>query len=108
MANSLSIATNTGGMRSNRSAMRSSRAVHKAVDRMSSGLRVRCASDDSAAVATSESLRAHRRGAQQAMRNANDGISILNTTEGSYQSVTDSLVRMRELAVQASSRRESP
>jgi flagellin len=103
MANSLSIVTNSGAMRSNSSVMRSSRAVQKSVARMSSGLRVRSASDDAAALATSENLRAQRRGAQQAMRNANDGISILNTTEATFQSVTEGLIRMRELAVQASS-----
>ena len=103
MANSLSIVTNTGAMRSNRSVMKSARAVHQAVDRMSSGLRVRSASDDAAALSTAENMRAQRKGIQQAIRNANDGVSILNTTEATYQSVSDTLVRMRELSVQAAS-----
>lgn len=101
MANSLSIVTNSGAMRSNRSVMKSARAVHQSVDRMSSGLRVRSASDDAAALSTAENMRAQRKGIQQAMRNANDGISILNTAEATYQSVSDTLVRMRELSVQA-------
>ncbi len=70
---------------------------------MSSGLRVRSASDDAAALSTAENMRAQRKGIQQAIRNANDGVSILNTTEATYQSVSDTLVRMRELAVQAAS-----
>jgi flagellin len=68
---------------------------------MSSGLRVRSASDDAAALSTAENMRAQRKGIQQAIRNANDGVSILNTTEATYQSVSDTLVRMRELSVQA-------
>ena len=103
MANSLSIVTNTGAMRSNRSVMKSARAVHQSVDRMSSGLRVRSASDDAAALSTAENMRAQRKGIQQAIRNSNDGISILNTTEATYQSVSDTLVRMCELSVQAAS-----
>jgi len=103
MATSLSIVTNSGAMRSNRSVMRSSKAVNQAVDRMSSGLRVRSASDDAAALSTAENMRAQRKGIQQAIRNANDGVSILNTTEATYQSVSDTLVRMRELSVQAAS-----
>jgi len=103
MATSLSIVTNSSAMRSNRSVMKSSQAVNKAVDRMSSGLRVRSASDDAAALSTAENMRAQRKGIQQAIRNANDGVSILNTTEATYQSVSDTLVRMRELSVQAAS-----
>ena len=103
MATSLSIVTNSGAMRSNRAVHNSSRAVHEAVNRMSSGLRVQSASDDAAALSTAENMRAQRRGIQQAIRNANDGVSILNTTEATYQSVSDTLVRMRELSVQAAS-----
>jgi flagellin len=103
MANSLSIVTNTGAMRSNRSVMKSAKSVHQSISRMSSGLRVRSASDDAAALSTAENMRAQRKGLQQAMRNANDGISILNTTEATYQGVSDTLIRMRELSVQAAS-----
>ena len=103
MATSLSIVTNSGAMRSNRAVHNSSRAVHQAVNRMSSGLRVQSASDDAAALSTAENMRAQRKGIQQAIRNANDGVSILNTTEATYQSVSDTLVRMRELSVQAAS-----
>ena len=103
MATSLSIVTNSGAMRSNRAVHNSSRAVHQAVNRMSSGLRVQSASDDAAALSTAENMRAQRKGIQQAIRNANDGVSILNTTEATYQSVSDTLVRMRELSIQAAS-----
>jgi len=73
----------------------------RAIGRLSSGLRVQGAADDAAGLAVSENMRAQLRGYQQANRNANDGISILNTAEAAYQSISDTLVRMRELAVEA-------
>jgi flagellin len=102
-AQGLSIVTNRGAMRSNNALSHTARAVHKSVNRLSSGLRVQSASDDSAALSQTENLRAQRLGAQQAIRNANDGVSILNTAEATYQSTSDTLSRMRELAVQAAS-----
>jgi flagellin len=99
----LSLLTNRGATTSNRALTRISRDLHGSVNRLSSGLRVQSASDDSAALSQTENLRAQRLGAQQAMRNANDGLNILNTAEATYQSVSDTLSRMRELAVQAAS-----
>jgi flagellin len=99
----LSLLTNRGATTSNRALTRISRDLHDSVSRLSSGLRVQSASEDSAALSQTENLRAQRLGAQQAMRNANDGLNILNTAEATYQSVSDTLSRMRELAVQAAS-----
>jgi len=77
--------------------------MNQAIGRLSSGLRVQSAADDAAGLAVSENMRAQLKGFEQAMRNANDGISILQTAESAYQSISDTLIRMRELAVEAAS-----
>ncbi|HEB53893.1 MAG TPA: flagellin, partial [bacterium] len=69
--------------------------------RLSSGLRISTAADDAAGLAISERLRARIRSLDQARRNATDGISLLRVTEGALGSVSDMLVRMRELAINA-------
>jgi flagellin len=71
------------------------------MQRLSSGLRVNSAKDDAAGLAISERMNAQVRGLTVAARNANDGISLSQTAEGALSKVTDSLQRMRELAVQA-------
>lgn len=68
---------------------------------MSSGLRINSAKDDAAGLAISDRMTAQIRGLNQAIRNANDGISLSQTAEGALQESTDILQRMRELAVQA-------
>jgi flagellin len=70
--------------------------------RLSSGLRIAAASDDAAGLGISERMRAQIRSLQQAGRNASDGISLVQTAEGSLGEVNSNLVRMRELAIQAS------
>ena len=70
---------------------------------MSSGYRINRASDDAAGLAISENLRAQIRGMKQANRNANDGISLAQVAEGGLNEVSNMLIRMRELAIQASS-----
>jgi flagellin len=70
--------------------------------RLSSGLRIATASDDAAGLGISERMRAQIRSLQQAGRNANDGISLTQTAEGALGEVSGNLVRMRELAIQAS------
>jgi len=75
--------------------------MQKSIGRLSSGLRVSSAADDAAGLAVSENMRAQLRGYQQGQRNANDGISIVQTAEAAYQSISDTLIRMRELAVEA-------
>lgn len=74
----------------------------KSFQRLSTGLRIASASDDAAGLAISERLRARTRSLEQASRNANDGISLVQTAEGALDETSNILNRMRELAVQAS------
>lgn len=76
--------------------------LSKSVEKLSSGLRINRAADDAAGLAISEKMRAQIRGTQQASTNAQDGISMIQTTEGALTEVHDILQRTRELAVQAS------
>lgn len=71
------------------------------LERLSSGLRINRGADDAAGLAISEGLRADVRSLQQALRNANDGISLLNTAEGALSEQGTILIRMRELSAQA-------
>ncbi len=73
----------------------------QAMERLSSGLRINTAADDAAGLAISERMTAQVRGMNQATRNAQDGISLIQTAEGAMGTITDILQRMRELAVQA-------
>jgi flagellin len=75
--------------------------MQQSIGRLSSGLRVTSAADNAAGMAISENMRAQQGGFRQAQRNANDGVSVLQTAESGYQSISDLLVRMRELAVQS-------
>ena len=97
----LAIMTNAGALRSQSNLAATSRALNKTLVRLSSGLRVQSAADDAAGLAVTENMRGQLRGFQQAARNGNDGISILQTAESAYQSISDTLIRMRELAVEA-------
>ncbi len=76
-------------------------ALAKSIERLSSGLRINTAKDDAAGLAVRELLRADIAVLQQGARNAQDGISLLQTTEGSMQTIDDLLVRMKQLAMQA-------
>lgn len=75
--------------------------VATALQRLSSGLRINSAKDDAAGLAISERFTAQIRGLNQAVRNANDGISLAQTGEGALAEVTNNLQRIRELAVQS-------
>ncbi len=77
-------------------------AVTQALSRLSSGLRINRAADDAADLGISVRMRAQIRSQQQAFRNTQDGISLIRTAEGALQEAADILLRMRELAVQAS------
>jgi flagellin len=77
--------------------------VAKSIERLSSGLRVVRASDDAAGLAISDTLRAQIRSISQAIRNANDGISVVQIADGAAETITNILNRMRELAVQSAS-----
>ena len=100
-SSALAIMTNAGSLRAQSNLVKTNMAMQKSIGRLSSGLRVESAADDAAGVAVAENMRAQLRGFQQANRNANDGVSIMNTAEAAYQSISDTLVRMRELAVEA-------
>jgi flagellin len=77
------------------------RSMDKAMQQLSTGKRINSAADDAAGLAISNKMTAQIRGLNQAVRNANDGISMLQTAEGATQEITNMLQRMRELAVQA-------
>ncbi len=76
--------------------------LNKSISRLSSGYKIVTAQDDPAGLAVSERLRAQVRGIKQAEKNANDGISFLQVAEGALAEVSNVLIRMRELSVQAS------
>lgn len=75
--------------------------LSKSMERLSSGLRINGAADDAAGLAISTRMTSQVKGMEQAFRNAQDGVSLIQTTEGAMGTVTDMLQRMRELAVQA-------
>jgi flagellin len=77
------------------------RSLDKAMQQLSTGKRINTAADDAAGLAIGNKMTAQIRGLNQAVRNANDGISMLQTAEGATQEITNMLQRMRELAVQA-------
>lgn len=76
--------------------------VDKGMEKLSSGLRINRAGDDASGLAVSEKMRSQIRGLQRASKNAEDGISFIQTTEGYLQESQDIIQRLRELAVQAS------
>lgn len=78
-------------------------ASSKSIEKLSSGFRINRAGDDAAGLSISEKMRGQIRGLNQASRNAQDGISLIQTAEGALNETHDILQRMRELAVQASS-----
>jgi flagellin len=77
--------------------------LDRSLERLSSGLRINHAGDDAAGLAVSEILRAQVRSLNQAERNAQDGVSVVQIAEGALQEISNIIIRMRELAVQASS-----
>ena len=99
----LVINTNVASINGQRNLSNSSKSLSKALERLSSGLRINRAGDDAAGLAISENLRSQVRGLTQAVRNANDGISLVQTAEGAIDTYTQICQRIRELAIQASS-----
>ncbi len=83
-------------------------AVDKDMEKLSSGLRINRAGDDASGLAVSEKMKAQIRGLQRAEKNAEDGISFIQTTEGYLQETEDILQRIRELAIQSSNGIYSP
>ncbi|CAN2043334.1 flagellin [Candidatus Magnetomoraceae bacterium gMMP-13] len=97
----LVINTNVQSLNARRNLGISQRMMNKALERLSSGLRINSARDDAAGLAISDRMYAQIRGLNQAVRNANDGISLAQTAEGALQESTNILQRMREIAVQS-------
>jgi len=96
------INTNLMSLNVQRNLFQSSSSLSTSIERLSTGLRINSAKDDAAGLAITERMTAQINGKQQAMRNANDGISLAQTAEGALDEVTNNLQRVRELAVQAS------
>jgi flagellin len=95
------INTNVQSMNAQRNLMTSQNSLSTSMQRLSSGLRVNSAKDDAAGLAISERMNAQVKGLNVAARNANDGISLAQTAEGSLGKVGDMVQRIRELAVQS-------
>jgi flagellin len=98
----LSINTNIASMAAQRSFMTSNQSLETAFERLSTGKRVNSAYDDAAGLAIGKRMESQVSGLNQAIRNANDGISMVQIAEGSLDEATTILQRMRDLAVQAS------
>lgn len=95
------INTNVLALNSQNNLSKSQGALGTAIERLSSGMRINSAKDDAAGQAIANRFTANIKGLTQATRNANDGISIAQTTEGSLNEINDNLQRIRELTVQA-------
>lgn len=95
------INTNLASLNAQRNSSTSQMSLSTSMQRLSSGLRINSAKDDAAGLAIAERMNAQVRGMNVAARNANDGISLVQTAEGALGKVSESLQRMRELAVQS-------
>ena len=95
------INTNVPSLNAQRQLNKSQLGMQSAMERLSSGLRINSAKDDAAGLAISDRMTAQVKGLNQAVRNANDGISLSQTAEGALQESTNILQRMRELSVQS-------
>ena len=96
-----SINTNMSAQVASNSMTRNERSMTSTMERLSTGLRINSAKDDAAGLAISSKMTSQIRGLNQAVRNANDAISMIQVAEGAMKEVTNMVQRMRELAVQA-------
>ena len=97
------VTTNIAAINAQRNLVGSQRAINKSMGQLASGSRINIAADDAAGLAISERLKAGIRSARQANRNANDGISMVQTAEGGLNEIGNIVTRLRELGIQASS-----
>ena len=97
----LSISTNIASLSAQRSFLTSNAALETSYERLASGKRINSSSDDAAGLAIATDLLSRVSGTNQAIRNVNDGISMVQIMEGTYDEVTSILQRMRDMAVQA-------
>jgi flagellin len=94
------INTNTASLNSQRNLSSSQASLTNSLQRLSSGLRINSAKDDAAGLSIATKMDTQVRGMSQAIRNANDGISLAQTADGALATATEAMQRMRELAVQ--------
>ncbi|NRA62879.1 MAG: flagellin FliC [Pseudobacteriovorax sp.] len=99
----LRIRTNVSSLTAQRFAQNNSNEMQQSLERLSSGYRINKSADDAAGLAISESIRAKVRGLNQAKRNANDAVSMIQVAEGSLNEIGNIFVRMRELTIQSAS-----
>ena len=99
----LRINTNVASLNAQRNLSQTKLAMDKTLEKLSSGQRINRAGDDAAGLAISENLKAQIRGMGQAERNAQDGVSLVQIAEGALAEVSNILIRLRELSVQAAS-----
>jgi flagellin len=99
----LTVKSNTSANHALNELNKTTRSLSRNFERISSGLRISRAADDAAGLGVAENLRASSQSAMVAMRNINDGVSIIAVAEGAAGEVSDILIRMRELAVQSAS-----
>jgi flagellin len=97
----ISVITNTSSLNAQRNLSKSGAGLQQSMERLSSGMRINSAKDDAAGLQIANRLTSQINGLGVAQRNANDGISMAQTAEGSLQTSTDILQRMRELALQS-------
>lgn len=97
------IVTNTAALNTQRTLTTNRRMLDKSLEKLSSGSRINRSGDDAAGLAISENLIAQVRGLRQAKRNAQDGISLIQVSEGGLNEISSILIRLRELAIQAAS-----
>lgn len=97
----ITVNTNIASLNAQRNLTGSGKLLNQSLQRLSSGLRINSAKDDTAGLAISTRMTAQVRGLNQAARNANDGISLAQTAEGALSEIGNNLQRLRELAVQS-------
>jgi flagellin len=97
------INTNISSMKASNASLSASKALSTSMERLSTGKRINSAKDDAAGLAISTSMTSSIKGMSQAIRNANDGMSLAQTADGALNEVTNILQRMRELSVQSAS-----
>ena len=97
----ISLRTNVASLQASTSVAQTNERLNGSITKLASGLRINKAGDDAAGLAISEQFRADLKSLQQVKRNANDGVSLIQTAEGALGELSDILIRIRELAVQA-------
>ena len=94
------INTNVGALTARTYALKANESMQKSMERLSSGLRINSAADDAAGLAVANKMESQLRGMNVAIRNSQDGISLVQTAEAGMGEISNMVIRMRELAVQ--------